>query len=99
MERDIKKIETNPELLKSLYGYRLPTDHKEKLHQTFLDTFIGTKKYNNYSSGKLLKENEESRYMIDLTANEFMYVNKDSYEYTNSEDPDAIEYVHFYIHG
>ena len=37
--------------------------------------------------------------MMDLTANEYMYVNKESFEVTSSEDSKAIEFVKFYLKG
>ena len=37
--------------------------------------------------------------MIDLTANDYMYVNRDNFTVTDSEDPRALEFVHFYLKG
>tara|TARA_B110000285_G_C15084482_1_gene595363 strand:+ start:791 stop:1363 length:573 start_codon:yes stop_codon:yes gene_type:complete len=37
--------------------------------------------------------------MIDLSANDYMYVNQDTLEVTNAEDPRALEFVHYYLKG
>ena len=37
--------------------------------------------------------------MIELSANDYMYVNQDTLEVTNAEDPKALEFVHFYLKG
>ena len=34
-----------------------------------------------------------------LKANEYMYVNRDTMDITNAEDPRAIEFVHFFLKG
>ncbi len=39
------------------------------------------------------------RYMIELKANNYMYINRDTYEVTSAEDPKAIEFVHFFLKG
>jgi hypothetical protein len=39
------------------------------------------------------------RFMIELTANDFMYINKDTLDVTNAEDPNAIEFIHFFLKG
>ena len=40
-----------------------------------------------------------NRYMMEMTANEFIYVNQNSFEVTDSSDPAAIEFVRFYLKG
>lgn len=39
------------------------------------------------------------RFMIELSANDFMYVNQDTFEVTDESDPRAIEFIHFYLKG
>ena len=39
------------------------------------------------------------RFMIELKADTYMYINRDTYEVTNAEDPRAIEFVHFFLKG
>jgi hypothetical protein len=39
------------------------------------------------------------RYMIELTANDYMYINKDTYEVTNADDQKGIEFIHFFLKG
>lgn len=37
--------------------------------------------------------------MIILEAKEYFYVNSETNEYTNAEDPKAIEFIHFFLKG
>ena len=48
--------------------------------------FKGTKKYHNYT--KEIKPHEEAakRYMMNMTANEYMYVNQDTFAVTDASD-------------
>ena len=39
------------------------------------------------------------RYMIEMRATECMYVNTHTMEVTDKEDPEALEFVHFYLKG
>ena len=39
------------------------------------------------------------RFMIDMDASEFRYVNTKTFECTTADDPDAIEFVRFYLKG
>ena len=39
------------------------------------------------------------RYMMDMQANEYMYVNKNTLKVTDESDADAIEFVRFYLKG
>ena len=39
------------------------------------------------------------RFMMELEANEYMYVNKATFQVTTSEDPEAIEFLHFHLKG
>jgi hypothetical protein len=39
------------------------------------------------------------RFMMELDCSELIYINRDDYEVTNSEDPRAIEFMHFYLKG
>jgi tRNA U38,U39,U40 pseudouridine synthase TruA len=99
MERDIKHLTANPQFLTRLYGYRLPAEQKEKLHKTFKDTFEGTRKYHNYTRDMDPSKNAAKRYMLELTANDYMYVNHKTFEVTDAADPDALEFVHFFLKG
>lgn len=60
---------------------------------------MGTKSYHNYTKDMKPGQTAAQRFMIDLTANEYMYVNKETFEVTSSEDPKAIEFVKFYLKG
>lgn len=42
---------------------------------------------------------QANRNMMELNANEFMYVNIDTLKVTDAEDPNALEFVHFYLKG
>lgn len=37
--------------------------------------------------------------MMEMKAEDYLYVNIDTFEVTNSEDPRALEFVHFYLKG
>lgn len=37
--------------------------------------------------------------MIEMKASEYMYVNMTTFKVTNKEDPQALEFVHFYLKG
>ena len=37
--------------------------------------------------------------MIELSANDYMYVNQDTFKVTYASDPRALEFVHFYLKG
>lgn len=39
------------------------------------------------------------RYMMKMTANEYMYVNQDTLKVTDASDSRAIEFVRFYLQG
>ena len=60
---------------------------------------MGTKSYHNYTKDMKPGQTAAQRFMIDLTANEYMYVNKETFEVTSSEDAKAIEFVKFYLKG
>src|SRR5687767_11029403 len=37
--------------------------------------------------------------MIELECNTFMYINRETFEVTDEDDPNALEFVHFYLKG
>ena len=37
--------------------------------------------------------------MLELEANSYMYINKETYEVTNAEDPNSMEFIHFFLKG
>ena len=39
------------------------------------------------------------RFMMELSADDFLYVNRKTCVVTNSTDPDALELVHFHLKG
>lgn len=39
------------------------------------------------------------RYMLELKANSCMYINRETLDVTNAEDPNAIEFIHFFLKG
>lgn len=61
--------------------------------------FLGTRKYHNYTREVKPSSNAALRYMLELSCNDFMYVNKNTLEVSNKEDPDAIEFIHFFLKG
>ena len=90
---------SNPQFLERLYGYRLSDEQKAKVHKTFKETFEGTRKYHNYTRDQDPSQNAAKRYMLELTANDYMHVNYKTFEVTDASDPDALEFVHFFLKG
>ena len=74
-------------------------EQRTKLHETFKDTFMGTKKYHNYTRDMDPNKNAANRFMLELTANDFMYVNYKTFDVTDASDPEALEFVHFFLKG
>jgi tRNA U38,U39,U40 pseudouridine synthase TruA len=37
--------------------------------------------------------------MLELKADSYMYINRDTLEVTNAEDPNSIEFIHFFLKG
>ena len=99
MERDVEYLTNNPEFIKKIYAYRLPEERKEKVHKVFKESFEGTKKYHNYTRDMKPEMAAASRFMMELRANDYMYVNQDTFKHTDASDPRAIEFVHFYLKG
>lgn len=60
---------------------------------------MGTKKYHNYTKEVKPDQMAAMRFMMELSADSFMYVNQHSCSVTNKEDPEAIEFVHFHLKG
>jgi len=44
-------------------------------------------------------QNAALRFMMELSANDYLYVNSETFEVTSCEDPQALEFVHFYLKG
>lgn len=63
------------------------------------EKFLGTKKYHNYTKNVQPHETGAMRYMLKLESNEYVYMNKNTFELTNAEDKDGIEFVHFFLKG
>lgn len=97
--RDISHLTSNPKFVENLYATRLTEAQREELHQLFKTTFAGTKKYHNYTRDMRPHQNASQRFMIELRANDYMYVNQDTFEVTDASDPRALEFVHFYLKG
>ena len=73
--RDISHLTSTPNKIEDLYSYRLSSDQKEELHNLFKDTFAGTKKYHNFTREMRPEQTASQRFMIELKANDYMYVN------------------------
>jgi len=65
----------------------------------FKETFAGTKRYHNYTREMRPEQQASQRFMMELTANDYMYVNQDTFEVTNRDDPRALEFIHFFLKG
>ena len=77
---------------------RLSEEVKQSVHELWA-SFEGTKKYHNFTKGVQAHENSSARYMMKMTANEFLYVNRESFEVTEASDENGIEFVRFYLKG
>ena len=97
LSRDISHISS--ETVQKLYAYRISEEDKTKVHSLFSETFKGTKKYHNYTKDMRPDQAASSRFMMDLKADDFMYVNQDTFEITDANDPRALEFIHFYLKG
>lgn len=95
-DRNIEHIKD--EVFQKMYKYRLSDDQKERLHSLW-SAFEGTKKYHNFTKDIKSHETAACRYMMNMTANEFMYVNRESFAVTEAADENAIEFVRFYLKG
>lgn len=74
-KRDISHLMANPAFIKKLYGYRLGEERGKLVHKTFVEAFEGTKKYHNYTKDITPEREAAKRYMLELRANDYMYVN------------------------
>ena len=81
-----------------MYATRLTAEQRESVNALF-KTFLGTKKYHNYTKDIKASEMAAMRFMMELTADRFMYVNQHTCDVTTAEDPQAIEFVHFELKG
>ena len=54
------------------------------MHDVFKKSFEGTQKYHNYTRDMKPDQNAAKRFMIELSANDYMYVNSETFEITNS---------------
>ena len=61
--------------------------------------FLGTKKYLNYSKEVKPHQTQAMRYMLELKADSYMYINRDTLDVTTEEDPKAIQFIHFFLKG
>lgn len=95
-DRNIDHIATDT--FDAMYKYRLTDEQKERLHNLWA-AFEGTKKYHNFTKDIKSHETAACRYMMKMTANEFMYVNRESFAVTQADDENAIEFVRFYLKG
>lgn len=75
-DRPIKHIPE--ETIQKMYATRLSDDSKAQVHAVW-ETFTGTKKYHNYTKEIKPTEAAAMRYMMKMTANEYMYVNQDTF--------------------
>jgi tRNA U38,U39,U40 pseudouridine synthase TruA len=99
LERDITYLSQNSDFMTKLYGYRLSEERKQLVDQVFREKFEGTRKYHNFTRDMKPEQTAAMRFMLELSANDYMYVNQDTFQVTNQHDPRALEFVHFYLKG
>lgn len=73
------------ETIDQMYRNRLTDEEKQTVAEMW-KSFEGTKKYHNYTKELKSHEMASQRYMMEMDANEFMYVNRDSFEVTDAAD-------------
>ena len=81
-----------------LYQFRLSEGDKARVQKLF-QFFLGTKKYHNYSKEVKPHQTTAMRYMIELRADTFMYINRETFDVTTEDDPNAIQFIHFFLKG
>jgi len=84
------------EVLDKLYEFRFKD--VEKLQRLFKQ-FLGTLKYHNYTRNMRALDKTAQRFMMELDCSELVYINKETFKVTDSADPKALEFVHFYLKG
>ena len=62
-------------------------------------SFLGTKKYHNFTKEVKCHQTAAQRFMMQMKAQSFMYVNVNSLQVTDANDPDALEFVHLFLKG
>lgn len=62
-------------------------------------SFVGTHKYHNYTRDVKSHQTAAQRYMTEMKADKFMYVNTNTFQVTEKGDPDALEFIHFRLNG
>jgi len=61
--------------------------------------FKGVRPYHNYTREINAKQQQARRNMIELKSSELLYFNRTTHALSNKEDPEAIQFVHFYLRG
>ena len=99
LQRNIDHLLKNEYFVNQIYGHRLSDERRKEVHKLFVETFEGTKKYHNYTKDMDPEKEAAKRYMLELKAEDYMYVNTKTLEVTDKDDKDALEFVHFYLRG
>ena len=81
-----------------MYATRLDEQQREQV-QSLWQSFEGTKKYHNFTKEVKATEMAAQRYMMEMRADEYMYVNHETFSVTDVNDPKAIEFIRFYLKG
>lgn len=79
LDRDMSHI--TPEFLQKIQGYRMTKEQKQALQECW-QSFIGTKKYHNYTKEIKAHQMTSQRFMMAMEASEFRYVNKKTFKVT-----------------
>ena len=96
LERDMSHI--SAEMVAKMYATRLSDETKAKL-ESYWKSYAGTRNYHNYTKDVKCHQMAANRFMIQMEANEYRYVNKTTMKVTEASDPDGIEFVRFYLKG
>lgn len=85
-------------MLTKMYTTRLSEEQRANIKDMW-KSFEGTHKYHNYTKDVKATETACQRFMIEMDASKYIYINTKSFAVTNAEDEDSLEFVHFYLKG
>jgi len=97
-EKPVDDTRLTKEILEKFYKNRISPEMHEQVQKKFL-YFKGIKPYHNYTRDITAKMPQAKRNMLELRAHELVYFNIKTLEVSNKDDPDAIEFIHFWFKG
>lgn len=80
------------------YAFRIGEEQKAFIKEMWTG-FEGTRNYHNFTKGVKATEMTANRFMIEMCADRYVYVNQDTGLRTDENDPRAMEFVHLFLKG